>query len=255
MEEGFDAGYVSGDVYADGVVGDFSNADFPAVFEPAELLKLLDFFEGAWRESRIFEEGVALKNVEAEMLEVAGLDGAAGVADPGDGGAGEVKGVVVEIEDGLDDVGIHDIGRNFDGRGDGGDSGGGFLEKRADGRVDNFRVEEGFVALHVDEDLAPGVGCNFCDALGSSAMVGAGHAGFAAEGLHCFNDAVVIGGHDDAGGELGKLGSFVDALNHGSAGEGDQRLAREAGGTVARGDYDDDFGGSHRGVAPVVVLG
>jgi len=141
VEEGFDAGHVGGDVYAYGVVGDFGYADFPAVFEPAELLELLDFFERARGEGWVFEEGVALKNVKAEVLEVTGLDGAGGVTDPGNGGAGEVESVVVEIEDGFDDVGIHDVGRNFDGGGDGGDGGGGFLKERINGDVDDFGVE------------------------------------------------------------------------------------------------------------------
>ena len=89
---------------------------------------------------------------------------------------------------------------NFDWSGDGGDGGRGFLEKGADGGVDNFRIQQRFVALHVDEDLAIDVGGDFGDPLGSGAVVGAGHAGFAAEGFYSFNDALVIGGHDDAGG-------------------------------------------------------
>jgi len=39
----------------------FGYADFPAVFEPAELLEVLDFFEGALRESGVFGQGVALE--------------------------------------------------------------------------------------------------------------------------------------------------------------------------------------------------
>ena len=44
---------------------DFGDADFPAIFEPAELLELLDFFQGALRECGVFEKGVALEYVEA----------------------------------------------------------------------------------------------------------------------------------------------------------------------------------------------
>ena len=80
---------------------------------------------------------------------------------------------------------------------DGGDGSGGFLEKCADGGVDYFGVEEGLVALDVDEDLAAGVGGDFGDALGSGAMVGAGHAGFAAEGFYRRDDTVVIGSDDE----------------------------------------------------------
>ena len=63
LEELFDFGYVFGDVYAYGVVMYFGDADFPAIFQPAELLELLDFLEGALGESGVFEEGVALEYV------------------------------------------------------------------------------------------------------------------------------------------------------------------------------------------------
>ena len=65
LEELFDFGYVLGDVYAYGVVLDFGDADFPAIFEPAELLELLDFFQGTLRECGVFKKGVALEYVEA----------------------------------------------------------------------------------------------------------------------------------------------------------------------------------------------
>ena len=45
VEEFFDAGYVFGDVDADGVVLDLGDADFPAVFKPAELFELFDSFK------------------------------------------------------------------------------------------------------------------------------------------------------------------------------------------------------------------
>ena len=63
LEEFFDFGYVFGDVHAYRVVVYFGDADFPAIFEPAELLELLDFFEGALGERGVFEKGVALEYV------------------------------------------------------------------------------------------------------------------------------------------------------------------------------------------------
>ena len=55
MEKFFDSGYVFRDVYADGVMCYFGDADFPAIFEPAELLEVLDFFESALGKSGVFE--------------------------------------------------------------------------------------------------------------------------------------------------------------------------------------------------------
>src|ERR1700731_740409 len=52
LQQFFDFGYVFGDVYAYGVVVDFGDADFPAIFEPAELLELLDFLEVALGKGR-----------------------------------------------------------------------------------------------------------------------------------------------------------------------------------------------------------
>ena len=123
VEESFYAGYVFGDVYAYGVVLDFGNAYFPAVFEPSELLELLDFFELALRQRRVFQQSVALENVEAEVLPVFDVDFLLGVADPGNRGAGEIKAVAFEVENCLHYIGIHDVAGVADGRGDGGDLG------------------------------------------------------------------------------------------------------------------------------------
>ena len=200
MEEFFDAGDVLRNVDADGVVFDFGYADFPAIFEPAELFELLDAFEFALGQRGIFEEGVALKDVEAEMFQVADLDFASAVADPRNRGAGKIDTVVVEVEDGLDYIRVHDVGGSFDGSGHCGDCDGRLFEKGTDGSVDGYGIEERFVALDVDEDVALFVGGDFGDALGAGAMVGAGHAGVAAEAFDGFYDAFIVGGDNDAVG-------------------------------------------------------
>lgn len=215
LEEFLDFGYVVGDVDAYGVVVNFGYANFIAIFEPAELFELLDFFERSLGERGVFEEGVALEDVEAEVLEMADFYFGGGVAEPGDGSAGEVQGVFVKVEDGFHDVGIHDVGGRFYGRGYGGDGGGRIFENGGDGGVDDFGIEERFVALDVDEDLAIDMSGDFGYAFGAGAVLGAGHAGFAAEGFDGLDDAVVVGGDDDASGEFGKLGAFIDALDHG----------------------------------------
>ena len=148
------------------------------------------------------------------MFEVADFHFGGSIAEPGDGRAGEIESVFVKIEDRFYDVGIEDIGWGFYGGGHAGDRGGSIFEECADGGVDDFGFEKGFVALDVDENLAIGVSGDFGYALGAGAMLGAGHAGFATESFDGFDDAGVVGGDDDAGGELGKFGAFVDALDH-----------------------------------------
>ena len=194
----------------------FGDADFPAIFEPAELLELLDFFEGALGEGGVFEKGVALEDVEAEVFEVANFHFGGGIADPGDGGAREVQRVLVEVEDGFYDVGIQNVGLISNGGGDTGDRGGSVFEHGANGGVNDFRIEEGFVALDIYKDLAIDVSGDFRYAFRAGAVFSTGHAGLTTEGFDGFDDAVVIGGDDDAGGELGKFGALVDALDHGS---------------------------------------
>jgi len=246
LEEFFDFGYVFGDVYAYGVVVYFGDADFPAIFEPAKLFELLDFFKGALGQSGIFEKGVALEDVQAQMFEVADFHFGGGVAEPGDGSAGEVQGIFVKIEDSFYDVRIQDVGFVFYWGGDAGDGGGGVFEKGADGGIDDFGLKERFVALDVHKNLAVDVRGDFGDAFGAGAVLGAGHASFAAEAFDGLDDAVVVGGDDDAGGQLGKFSAFVDALDHGSTSQRYQGFTGQAGGTVASWNYDDNVGWTHK---------
>src|SRR5579859_7788796 len=122
LEKFFHAGDVFRHVHADGVVFDFGYANLPTVFEPAELLELLDAFELSLGQSGVFEEGVALEDVQAQMLEVPHLYFAAGIANPGDGRPRKINSIAIEIEDGLDDVGVHDVRGYFDQSGHRGDS-------------------------------------------------------------------------------------------------------------------------------------
>jgi hypothetical protein len=247
-KEFFDAGYVFGDVYADGVVLDFGYADFPTVFEPAQLFELLDFFEFALRQGWVFEQGVALEDVQPEMFPVFHVDFLLGVADPGDRRARKIKAVAFEVENRFHHIGIHDVTGVADGSGDGGDLGGGFFEEGGDGRIDGHRIDQRFIALDVDEDLAFLVRGDFGDAFGAGAVVGAGHAGFAAEGVDGVDDALVVGGDDDVMDGLSLFGALVDALDHRLAGQRNERLAWQARGGVTRGNnhYDSWFVGTHR---------
>jgi len=68
LEEFFDAGDVFGHVDTYRIVFDFGYANLPTVFEPAELLELFDALELALGQGGIFEEGVALEHVKAEMF-------------------------------------------------------------------------------------------------------------------------------------------------------------------------------------------
>ena len=240
-EKFFDAGYVFGDVDAYGVVLDFRDADFPAIFEPAELLELLNFFEFALGQGWVFEQGVALEDVQSEMFPVFDVDFLLGVADPRDRRAGKIKTVVFEVEDCFYDIGIHDVAGVADGRSDGGNLGGGFFEERGDRSIDRGWIDERFIALDVYEDVAILVRGHFGDAFGAGAVIATGHAGFATEGSDGVDDALVVGGDYNMMNGLGLPGAFVDALDHGFACERDERLAGKARGGVSRGNDHYDF--------------
>src|SRR5208282_5762811 len=198
LEELLDARDIPGNVDADRVMGNFGDTDAPAVFEPAELFELLDFFELALRESGVFEKGIALENVEAEMLPIIKVNFLLWVAHPGDGSTGKIECVVVEIEHCFDDVRVHNVAGMAGESGHGGDVRGRVFKKRSDGGVDSDGIDQRLVSLNVDEDVAGLVYGHFGDAFGSGAMIGAGHAGFTAERLHGIDDALVVGGDEDA---------------------------------------------------------
>lgn len=240
MEEFFDARNVFRHVHAYGVVHDFRNANLPSIFEPPKLLELFDALEFALGQGGIFEEGVALEDVEAEMLQMADLNFAGGVADPGNRRAREIEAIVVEIEDGFYDIGVHDVGGRLDRGGHRGDRGGGLFEKGIDRGVNGRGIEQGLISLDVYEDVALFVGGDFRHALGAGAVVGAGHAGVAAEAFDSFEDAFIVGGDNDAVGASGELRALVDALNHGLASQRNEGLARQTRSSVTRGNDDDD---------------
>ena len=220
-EEFLDAGYVFGDVYADGVVLDFGDADFPSVFEPAELFELLDSFELSLWQRRVFEQGIALENVKPQVLPVFDVDFLLGVADPGDWRARKIKPVAFEIENCFHDVGIHDVAGVPDRSGDGGDLGGRFFEERGYRGIDCSGVDKRFVTLYVYEDVALFVDGHLCDTFCAGAVVGAGHAGFATEGVDGVDNALVVRGYHNVMNGLRLPGAFIHALDHGLAGERD----------------------------------
>ena len=108
-----------------------------------------------------------------------------------------------------------------------------------------FGLDEGFVALYVDDYgvlvvlFAPGGRCDglirLQTSLCAACMVRTGHYYLAAESLYGVVDAVVVRGYYHGVQHFGRL--FIYTADNGLAAYVRQRLARKAGGTVARG-YD-----------------
>lgn len=230
------------------------DTNLPAIFQPTELFQLLDFFELTLGKSRVFEQGIALEDVKAKVLPVLHMDFLLGVAHPGDRRAGKIKSIGIEIKHGLDDIGIHDVGDVTNWRGDGSDLCRGILEKRCDRGVNGDGIDEGLVALNVDEDIAGFMCRHFGDALGAGAVVGASHSGFAPKGQYGVNNALIVGGDKNPVDRLRELGLFVNALHHGLAGQVYQRFAWQTGGSVARRNHDNNLWIAHdQNLVPAVL--
>jgi len=71
LEKLFDAGHVFRHVHAHGVVLHFRHADLPAVFHPAQLFQLLDSLPARLAAALDIPQGVALKRVQPQMLQMA----------------------------------------------------------------------------------------------------------------------------------------------------------------------------------------
>src|ERR1700680_161582 len=236
-----DAGYIFRHVDANRIMFGCREADAITILEPAQLLQLFDALEIALWKSRKVQQGGAAKHVESQMLEVLGVDGPAAVAHPGNGRAREIQGVAVKIEDGLHNIGVHDVGGLGDRHRQ---SRYGYLRVFLDGGhrgIDRRGLDQRFVALHVDDDFSVAarqrrLGHPFR----AGTMIGAGHDRLTAERLHRVPNPLVIGGHNHARNRGRLPHPLPDSLNHGLARERHQRFARQACRGVARGNHGEN---------------
>ena len=94
-----------------------------------------------------------------------------------------------------------------------------------------LRVNQGFVPLHVDDNLviAPAALLHhFGNTVGAGRVIGTCHDGFVTMHRRSLGDAGVIRGNADFGCTA-RCGPFGDAHDHGLAGDIQQRLAWQAG--------------------------
>ncbi len=115
------------------------------------------------------------------------------------------------------------------------------FEQRLDSGIHCGGVEQRLVTLYIHEDVALDMGSHLGDALCTSAMVGPGHASFAAKALDRLDDPVVVGSHDHFMDRFCRFGPVVDALDHRLASQRNQRFAREPGRAVPGWDDNDDL--------------
>src|ERR1700681_890521 len=130
------------------------------------------------------------------MLQVARVDSCVTVTNPGNGGAREIQRVVIEVEDNLNDIGVHDVGRPRDGNGESRDHNLVIGFDSFDGSINRGGFDEGFVPLYVHEDIVAAMNRSrghFSDTFGAGPMLGTRHYCFPSKSCNGSRYALVIG--------------------------------------------------------------
>src|SRR5262249_2711007 len=86
---------------------------------------------------------------------------------------------------------------------------------------------------HVYKNVPRLVSSHLGNPLRSCTMIGPGHARLATEGTNRIYDSLIVGGHNHAVHSLRLFGALIDALHHGLARQGNQRLSRQSRGSIA----------------------
>src|SRR5262249_37818119 len=160
--------------------------------------KLFETFSGLERadgQVRVGEQEIALIDIQANVLVVTDL-GAAAVRNRG---AGEVDRVSQPVRHDFDHIGIVVVGRVLDFPLEGGHRDVRIVEQGEDGGVNGRGIDEGLVALNVDDDGGGVRGGDFGDAVGTREVIVTRHANDSPEGPGSLGDPVVVGGNDDIG--------------------------------------------------------
>ena len=229
---------VFGRVDADGLDIGQSDLDLVAVLQPAQLLQALRQFERRLGQTRDLAQHVGTVGIEADVLEEGvGRQPLAPILAPdeGDGRPGEVEGEAVVVEDDLGGVGIIYRIDGLEALAEGGDLRGWVVEGLHH-RTQLRGLDEGFVALNIDDDVGRSADQveGLADAVGAALVVGSRHDGLAAKRGDGIVDALVVGGDIHAVEDRSYL--LIDALDDGLAAQDGERLAREARRGEARGD-------------------
>src|SRR6267142_5298877 len=224
-------------VYPNSIVNRLRDMNRDAIFQEAQLLQALAALQCGLRErAEAVERGLAI-GIKAEMLEVA--DVASLVAVERNRRARKIECAALSVGDHFDRIGILNVMR-----------GARCLDRpniasgifhQFDQSVDMIGMRERLVALHVDVNVGGNGLRDFVHAIGAAAVGCGGQARRPSVALTDRHDLVGIGGDDHVGECAASACSFIDALQHGLAGDLAQDLARQAGGGDARGNDGNNF--------------
>ena len=149
----------------------------------------------------------------------------------GEGTAGKIERVPGCGADDFYDVRIGEVCFIGDGVGSSDHREGSVALERGGERIDERRVDEGFVALNINDDFGgtPERSCGFGDAVRAGRVVGAGHYDVRAEGFGGFRDADVVGGDGEVIEPVAAAAALPDVLDERLARDRVERLPRKPG--------------------------
>jgi len=108
---------------------------------------------------------------------------------------------------------------------------------------DHARLDERQIALYVDQDLARQVVCNLRDAIGARPVCSLGHPDDAAKALDCGGNPFIVR-RNDHGVDPACVGrAAIDVLDHRTARDLSERLARKSRRGESGGDDSDSAKG------------
>ncbi len=194
------------------------DSDLDPIAEHTQLLEFFLNFQLRWRPLHELIQGRYPIGIDADVTEA--IPGG-NAALPGNSGTAEIQGIALIVDDHLDYIGIIDLLLRADCFTQGGDAGVRVGGENICHLVDRLRRNQGFVGLHIDDDvliLEAQLRRDFLQAIGAGAMLGRRHADPGAEAFGHGLDALIVGGNIDCSGGTG-LGLLERALDHGFAGD------------------------------------
>src|ERR1051326_2456957 len=169
--------------------------------DDAQLLELLDFLQLRRRPRCELEQELAPVRIDADMLEVGGAGRrmpVSPVPEMWDRRSRKVNWELARVGHNLDDTRIHRLLRILDLANEGADANLGIVQQEFGSLVDHPRHDEGFVALHVDDDFSAGhFLCDHRDAVAPRAGLLRSEDALSAETSHYVCDPLVVGRDED----------------------------------------------------------
>ena len=173
------------------------------------------------------------------------------IARKGNGRTAKVQGVLLRVQHHFDDVGIGEIGHRVNSVSRGSHAGAGTLLQQGGDLVDQRRVDQGLVALHIDHQVVTvqaQQGAGFGQTVAARRVVGAGQNGFDAILSAGLQNGRAVGYHH-AALRLRQPCTLRRAYHHGYSAQQRQRLVGQAGGGHSGGNQD---GKTHRFTNPAL---